>query len=496
MDNRQLVEWMASPLSKFKPWTTADGRSPQRDYIQAAGTHKVRIIRAGNRIGKSEVNAWDHVSIAQGFHPYFPKRPPVRGWIIGTDWAQGIGTVIWPKIKRYLIPGTYQVSFMRRSAPEIPSAIVFANGSEIHFKSAESGPSKFAGADLDFVWIDEEIERSVVEEARARLIDRGGLLSVSLTPVARMQWVCDLEAERDSIGRPRTKVVRASMRDAMEAGILNREAVEAFLANLPERQRKVRELGDYASMEGMVYPDFRRDVHCLTPKNGGLYDATGKWVYSWPLPKTWRRYAAMDFGYVVPSAVVIVCEDPFTDHLIVERVLYASGIRMSKWGYDLVHPSGLRLLPTLEAPLIVDHDAMERAELAACGVSMIKAEKHKKITPGLEAVERALMPMADGRPKLQFVLAKDSNPPRNPLTGRDDCYHLIWEIERYRYKPRDETKPDVKDEPVKKDDHAMDALRYLIYFLERKHYGDAPSMPDGDPKPNPFDGLMPPNPWR
>lgn len=492
MDDRErLTEFLASPLAKFKPWVTPDGRSPQREYIQAAGTHRVRIFRAGNRSGKSECNAWDHTALAAGLHPFYRrKRGPTKGWVIGLDWQQGIGTVIWPKIKKYLPMNLVRdISFMRRAAPEIPSAVIFKDGSEMVFKSAESGPDKFAGADLDWIWIDEEAPTNVVEEARMRLVDRGGMLSVSLTPVANIRWVSDLEQEKDRNGNLIAKVVRASMRDAMEAGILDREQVEAQLANLPERKRRVRELGDFASMEGLVYQDFSRDTHCLTPKAGGLYDGKGKWVYPWPLPQSWRRYAAMDFGFSVPTAVVIAAEDPYTEHLVVERVMYSNGVRVTRWAEEMRKG----LLPTLEAPLITDHDAMERAELAAAGIPTCAAKKD--VTPGIEAVERALMPMADGRPKLMFVLSPDNEAPKNHLSGRDDCHWLIWEIERYRYAEKKEKGPDAKDVPVKRDDHACDALRYLVYFLERRNAGAAPPIPFKPPEPGLFHDLTPPSPW-
>lgn len=492
LNRERLTEFLASPLAKFKPWATQTGYSPQRDYIQAAGTHRVRIFRAGNRSGKSEVNAWDHTAISAGMHPFYRrKRGPTKGWVIGLDWQQGIGTVIWPKIKKYLpMSMVRSVSFLRRSAPEIPQAVIFKDGSEMVFKSAESGPGKFAGADLDWIWIDEEIPSGVVEEARMRLVDRGGLLSVSLTPVANMRWVSDLEAEKDKNGNQVAAIIRASMRDAMEAGILDRDQVEAMLANLPDRKRKVRELGDFAAMEGLVYQDFSRSTHCLKPINGGLYDGNGKWMYPWPLPKSWQRFAAMDFGFTVPSAVVIAAVDPYTNRVVVERCLYSNNIRISRWAEELRKG----MLPPLEAPLVTDHDAMERAELAAAGIPTCAAKKD--VTPGLEAVERAMMPMADGKPKLMFVLCDDGNASKNPFTGRDDCHWLVWEMERYRYKEKTEKGPDVKDEPVKRDDHSMDALRYLVYFLERRWSGDAPSMPLMYPKENPLDGLMPPSPWR
>lgn len=434
----------------------------------------------------------DHLLIATGWHPFLPQKlqPPTLGWILTLDWETGVGQIIWPKIKQYL-PKNVKIGWLRRSNPEIPRALFFPNGSEIHFKSSESGREKMQGVKLDWAWADEEHDSEVIEEVRARLLDKGGLFSVTLTPVSRKAWVRDLELEKID-GRFTTKTVRASMTDAADAGLLDKQEVKRFLSNLPERQRRVRELGDFASLEGMVYPDFSRDIHVLTPKYSELVNSKGKSIYPWPLPPSWRRYGAIDFGFAVPTACIVGVEDPDTGTIIIVNCYYATQIRASRWGEFL-----RRKLPKLAMPLIADHESMERAELHAQGVPTIPADKKDKLA-GIEAMERFLYPNPDmdGKPKLYFVMHKDEEAPYESMTGRVDCESLVKEIENYRYAEKKEKGPDVRDEPIKRDDHALDATRYMIYMLDKRRFGDAPSLPTWEEKPNPFGLITPPrSPW-
>lgn len=451
----RLTDFLASPLAAFRPWVTPDGRSPQRDFMQAAGTNKVRIFRASNRAGKTTIGAYDHIMLALGMHPY-AKIPAINhGWILTLDWDTGVGGIVWPKMKEFLPMHTVRsIGWVRRSAPEVPRQIVFKNGSTITFRSAEQGREKMQGVKIHWCWTDEEIDGEVVQEARARLIDYRGMFSATLTPVSRMPWVMDLESESYH-GIPLAKVVRASMLDVADAGILDKREVEIYLNSLPERQRRVRGYGDFAVMEGSVYPEYSRAMHCLRPNGSTLVDSKGGFAAPWPLPESWPRFAAMDFGFSVPSCVLVIAEDPYTTRWFVERCYYAANVRMTQWV-----PMLKKELPTLECPIVTDHDAMERAELAAGGVPTCMARKDK--TPGIEAVQRALMPNLDGKPRLYFVLHPDAEAPTHPLTGRIDCHYLDWEIARYRYPEKKEKGNDAKDEPIKRDDHACFVAGTLV----------------------------------
>jgi phage terminase large subunit-like protein len=461
-DKDALAAFLASPLGRFSSWRTPAGRSPQAEFFRAAKDHQVRIFRSGNQVGKTTSGAVDVLLSCLGWHPWSKFRPPVRWWASGLDWEFGIGQVIWPTM-RELIPWSQvrSVTYMRQREPQLPLHIVFGNGSEITFKSADSGRRKFQGAPLHGVWLDEEHPAEIAEEARTRLIRHQGYLTCTLTPIMRLRWIQDLERH------PSSAVFRASMLEAAEAGLLDLKAVRDFEESLPERQRRVRIHGDFVSLEGMVYPGLGRDKHIARPRGETELVIGEKAIAPWPLPTTWDRWASIDWGMVNPTAVVIACEDPFQHRLIVEKVYYSSGIRAAEWARLLE-----TRLPKLRVPLISDHDAQARAECEAQGLPTSTAMKD--VDAGLEAVERSLgKPCEDGLPSLVFVEDATQN---DRFLGRADCSKLLWELEGYHYPQVRDGRPDPIDRPVKKDDHACDALRYLVISWERA-LGGSPLPP-------------------
>ena len=195
-----------------------------------------------------------------------------------------------------------------------------------------------------------------------------------------------------------------------------------------------------------------------------------------PLNPRWPRWAAVDWGINNPTAVIVAAEDPIQGRLIIERCYYSSGIRASEWARLLK----VRL-PRLRVPLISDHDAQARAELEAEGIPTARADK--EVDRGLETVERLLdKKCPDGLPALLFLEtgATDKG------LGTCDASKVVWELESYHYPRARPGRPDPVDRPVKLNDHALDALRYLCVAFERAQGGPprpprAPSRAEVEP---------------
>lgn len=475
---RRLAVFLASPLGRFHSWRTPDGTCPQAKFLRGFGTHRKLVFRSGNRVGKTSVGAVAANLLASGFHPWAKFTGPTHGWVSTLSW-DFCAEVIWPAVKAFLPMALVRSITFRKGASsddgqkQIPDRVLFWDGSTITFKSAEQKRAKYQGAKLHWMWFDEEHPADIVEEGRARLIDLAGYLLVTLTPVMRARWVSVLEREEGTL------VVRASMLDAARAGILPMEEVLAYERSLPDRQRRVRIHGDLVALEGLVYPDFSRHTHCAIVQGDRLVSGGISWP--WPLPGSWPRWAAIDFGYANPTAVVLAVRDPFHNRLIVTQLLYANQIRATAWAAHikrLLHPE------TLAHPPFADHDAFARAELDNEGVVTSAAEKD--VDSGIEAVERMLLPCGDGAPGLILVIDEGLH---DRELGRIDADKLAWELEGYHYAEQKEDRPDIKDVPVKSWDHGADAIRYLIKGWER-HAGGPPQPPStGAPPPRPETAL-------
>ena len=101
-----------------------------------------------------------------------------------------------------------------------------------------------------------------------------------------------------------------------------------------------------------------------------------------------------------------------------------------------------------------DHDPTDANEFAGYGIFSMPADK-KLIRPTIECVQGLLNPRKH--------LANERWPggrPRLHISAR--CVNLLREIPMYHYP--DATKNlNAKENPVDKDNHAVSALRYLVY---------------------------------
>lgn len=226
-------------------------------------------------------------------------------------------------------------------------------------------------------------------------------------------------------------------------------------------ERIKREIeGSFDAFEGMVYHEFRRDVHVVKP---------------FVVPKEWTRVIGIDHGYRNPAAWVWGAVD-YDDNIYIYREFYQREWLIEEIcnGNQKENQSGALYLMRGETIDQARIDPSTRAVRGATGQSdwdiyidnlprdfpLMLANNEK--TAGIDKVKSYLkINPATNKPRL-FIF--------------ETCSNLIEEISRYRYK---ELSPNQKglvsevEEPRKVDDHALDALRYLI--MSRP---DAPKIED------------------
>jgi phage terminase large subunit len=150
----------------------------------------------------------------------------------------------------------------------------------------------------------------------------------------------------------------------------------------------------------------------------------------------------MDEGYTNPAVILLVGIDG-DERLHIAREYYERG----KLQKDVVQTARTWGLGERKAELIaVDAAAAGLiADLRDVGLSAQAAKG--RVLDGIANVQARLKVQGDGKPR---------------LTVDPACVNVINEFESYVWKPE-------KDEPVKENDHAMDALRYLDFAFSRGH---------------------------
>lgn len=223
-------------------------------------------------------------------------------------------------------------------------------------------------------------------------------------------------------------------------------------------------LGQWVAAEGMIYEEFDTTKHLVDP---------------FEIPEDWQRYWSVDFGYSNPFVCQWWAEDP-DGRLFMYREIYHS--------QRLVRDHAKQILDqvvecqsccgddsedhicwkcprcyaewTEPEPLWItcDHDAEGRAQLEKyLGLGTTAA--NKEVSNGIQAVQARLKRRGDGTYGMHFMrgarieMDAELSQAHKPTSTEEEIPGYVWA----------RTKDDqAKEEPVKEDDHGMDAARYVV----------------------------------
>lgn len=214
----------------------------------------------------------------------------------------------------------------------------------LSFKSYAQGRKRWAGADIHFVWFDEEPEgeegAKIYSEGITRTTATGGSAMMTFTPVLGMtQVVSKFFPEPDA---PHRGLVQMTIEDAEH---IPAERRAAEIAKYPEHEREARARGIPMLGSGRVFPIAESEI--VLREDPERPFAIEKW---------WPRIAGMDFGWDHPNAVAWLAYDRDADTIYVYAehrqseqpvAMHADAIRTRgtwipcAWPHDgLVHDKG------------------------------------------------------------------------------------------------------------------------------------------------------------
>lgn len=335
---------------------------------------------------------------------------------------------------------------------------VYPNGSEIVVAGlvahSKDNRAKVMSTEYDLIYAAEatEISEDDAEKLTTRLRNKVmpyQQLILDVNPGPPTHWI------NQRANRGQTRRILSRHRDNPTFSAQDQAFLDALTGVRRDRLRD----GRWAAAEGLVYADWDAAVHLIEP---------------FPIPADWPRLRAVDFGYTNPFVCQWWASDP-DGRLYLYRELVGVGRRVDEWAVEIGTLTGGEHITAT----VADHDAEDRATLAAHGVPTDPA--HKAVSPGLQAVAARLAVAGDGRPRL-YVL-RNSLVRRDPtLTERKAPQGWAEEIEAYAWPVAADGKPQ-KEAPVKVDDHSMDTGRYAVMYY------DAALVPAGTVEPKVLETL-------
>ena len=431
-------------------------------------TRRNRWLFGGNRTGKTVGGAVESIYYALGIHPYRRVPVPSRGWVVSL--TNEVQRDVAQKEILYWLPRHRIKKIMvragRQDDPEnaILDTIILDNGSVIGFKSCDQGREKFQGTSQHWIWFDEEPPKPIYDECRMRLMDTRGDIWGTMTPLQGLTWAYDV-IYINEVGDPN---IRYWQMEWADNPFLSLEEIAELEKNMTEDDREARQYGRFVAMSGLVYKEFREDIHVIDP---------------FTVPVEWYDDISIDPGLDAPlSCHWYACDGDGNVYVMAEH--YAAGYDV-EWHSKQIKgiSDSLKWPRTKSGKLRTLIDSAASAKTLAAEKSAVElfweygincdTSVNKDVWSGIQRVKQYL--------KLREHPDKENWPKGRPkLFIFQTCPNMIKEIKSYRWKPATASNQN-PDAPVKRNDHAMDELRYYV-MSKPEPYIEKPKPLEGDAK--------------
>lgn len=367
----------------------------------------------------------------------------------------------------------------------------FANGSVIDFLTYQMDLDAWAGVARHGIRLDEEPRgehgRRIFDECMQRLVSTGGDMRLTFTPLFGLSWSY---YELTKNGDPRVDdEVRVVQVDMDENPTLDEAAKQRALKRLTAEVRQARKSGLWVHFQGQIYPEWDPSVHVIddhpVPR---LRDGRQAAVYVGLDPGRDHPFAIV-WGYVHEGRIVILhgakVRGEGTDAKSIAELIHATnrilGVKPRGYVIDPIafrenHETGQRgsFAVQLRGHGIRCRPGHNSHDAGFSRVAELLSDTPPP-TPPHDAGEDYEPPDMSGVRRLQ-VMASCSNPDDPEMPG------VIEEFPMYRWRQRASSVQEGSSpqEPIKRNDDYLDAIRYLVMSNPKELM-----LPgeDGDEKP-------------
>lgn len=374
----------------------------QKQVIQ--DNHRFRVLRCGRRWGKSTLCAKE----IKGLAVYSPVR---IAYIAPT--IQQARDIMWDMLKKELAGAI--IKAVESPSREIIVKTLTKENSLIQLRGWENIET-LRGQAFDLLVLDEvasmkNFKANWNEILRPTLTDRRGSVLFASTPKGFNHFyeLCNKELT--------DKDYKSFHFTTYDNPYIPKDEIESAKQSLPNESFLQEYMASFQKTEGLVYKEFDRATH--------LYEK---------LPdRPLKRVGGIDFGFKNPAAVLDIRtngEEFWVENewYKVERTDRQIAEYVKASDFDAVYPDP-------ESPSAIE-------ELKRLNINIREVVKGKdSVEAGIKRVKELLL--------------------SRKLRINERCENLIAEFEMYSY---DEEKDGVnqKEKPIKANDHALDALRYVL----------------------------------
>lgn len=369
-------------------------------------------------------------SAYQAWFEVIRNAEPKRGWIIGPTYQM---SEVAEREFKNICPEAIRKSSVQRGR----SVYEICNGHTVEIKTSEE-PDRLRGDRIGWCWMDEAamMSKETFDIILGRVLRYQGKIFCSTTPRGK-NWVYDEFYRKSQPTDPAYDSDYACIRaSSANNKYLSEKDVNRLRAKYSERYGQQELDAEFVSFEGMVYKEFDIGSHVVKPIDPG--DGSFK-----------RILSGVDFGVNDPFACIWMGLKDGRWYILDEYYLagktvdyHAPRILQNSWQ------------PRVETCYADYHDVEGRMSLLRHGVRCIPS-RDADIVIGVNEIGRMLVQkLPDGGPRLVVC---------------SNCKNTIREFQSYKYpdvksfaKVAGETIRQSGEKPAKGNEHAMDALRYVV----------------------------------
>lgn len=272
-------------------------------FFNAGKDFPQRIFMAGNRTGKTQAGAAEMTYHLTGLYPSWwqGKRfsKPIRAWAASYTGFKTRDTCQYELLGAYNEPGTGFIPRDRivgepKSKPGIPNGVssvevrhVSGGISYLEFKSYDQDVKGFVGTELDVIWLDEECPYLIYSECLIRTMTTDGIVYITFTPDKGLSETV-LSFYEDGVHYEGGKGFKHSTTVAWDdCPHLDEKAKEMLRQTIPPWQLSAKSKGIPIVGTGAIYP-ISEDSLIVEP---------------FKIPDYWPRAYGMDTGWSCTAAV-------------------------------------------------------------------------------------------------------------------------------------------------------------------------------------------------
>ena len=244
------------------------------------------------------------------------------------------------------------------------------------------------------------------------------------------------------------------------------------------RRKRFRD-GEWSTAEGAIY-----DFIAALVKDDPSGQVGHMMPNDWQPPRTWRRVWSIDWGLSAPTVLLDWAVDPEGRMFLVNEI-YRTRQRADELG-QWVRDNWLELgyVPRPQAVVCdvspqrgSEKDAEDARKLfeRTSGLSLQLADKVDR-DRGIREMQGRFDFQEDGLPRILFRMGALAHPPDQELLNAGKPTSLVSELPGYVW---DTTS--INDTPIKSNDHACDASRYSVRYINNNMGNAGVIVPKGNP---------------